>query len=68
MRLAMERVILMKNNIFIERNDSKGEIILVNMNTCQKLIVKDSNMINKTDDEIIEIYKDFGVHSNNNRV
>lgn len=58
----------MKNNIFIERNDSKGEIILVNMNTYQKLIVKDSNMINKTDDEIIEIYKDFGVHSNNNRV
>lgn len=56
------------NQIFISRNNSKEEIVIINMQTCQKLIVKDKAMMGKTDDELKKIYQNFGVVSQNSRV
>lgn len=54
--------------IRICRNSSEGKIVIVNMQTCQKLIVKDKAMMALSDDELKLIYKNFGVVSQNNRV
>lgn len=56
-----------QNQIFISRNKLKEEIVIVNMQTCQKLIVKDKIMLEKTDEELEKFYKNFGVVSQNNR-
>lgn len=57
-----------QNQIFINRNKLKEEIVIINMQTCQKLIVKDKVMLEKTDEELENIYKNLGVVSQNNRV
>lgn len=55
-----------KEQFFISRNEN--HLVIVDMNTCQKLIVRDKTMMAKTDDELKSIYKNFGVLSHNSRV
>lgn len=55
-----------KEQFFISRNEN--HLVIVDMNTCQKLIVHDKAMMAKTDDELKSIYKNFGVLSHNARV
>lgn len=47
-------------------------LVIINMNTCQKLLVEDESLLEKTDEELKLIYKDYLVqlkqHSINNRV
>lgn len=47
-------------------------LVIINMNTCQKLLVEDESLLEKTDEELELIYKDYLVqlkqHSINNRV
>lgn len=57
----------MSNDIFICRN-AQEEVIIVNMKTCQKLILKDKALMSKTDEELKSIYMNYGVVSQNSRV
>lgn len=55
-----------REQIFIGRNTN--HIVIVDMNTCQKLIVEDKAMMAKSDDELKTIFKNFGILSQNARV
>lgn len=55
-----------KEQLFISRN--ANHIVVVDMNTCQKLIVEDKAMMEKTDEELKSIFKNFGILSQNSRV
>lgn len=55
-----------KEQIFIGRNPN--HIVIVDMNTCQKLIVEDKAMMEKSDEELKKIFKNFGILSQNARV
>lgn len=58
-----------KSNIFISRNENR--VVIIDMNTCQKLLIEDKITMSKTDDELKKMFASFGVQvqqSKNNRV
>lgn len=44
-----------------------GQVIIIDMNTCQKKILSQNEYLNKTDEEIIESYSAFCVRNMNER-
>lgn len=50
-----------KDNIFVSRNE--GRVVIIDMNTCQKLLIEDKVMMSKTDEELKKMFKSFGVQA-----
>lgn len=58
-----------KDNIFISRKEN--HVVIIDMNTCQKLLIEDKITMSKTDAELKKMFMSFGVQaqqSKNNRV